>query len=150
GMAIAVSAIMLTRLSATTPASSLAVSYLLFGLGFGLVSAPITNTAMSGMPQAQAGVAAAVAATGRQVGSSLGVAVIGSVVGSGLADPIKNRVGVASHAGWWVVAACGVAVLALGVITTGPRARHKAALVAAEFGRRDPDADAGTEIEPAA
>jgi EmrB/QacA subfamily drug resistance transporter len=150
GIALAVGAIMLTGLSATTPASTLLVSYLLFGLGFGLVSAPITNTAMSGMPQAQAGVAAAVASTSRQVGSALGVAVIGSVVVSAVADPIKTRFATASHAGWWVLAACGVAVLALGVITTGPRARHKAALVAAEFARRDPHADANTEIEPAA
>jgi EmrB/QacA subfamily drug resistance transporter len=146
GIAITVSAIMLTRLSATTPASSLAVSYLLFGLGFGLASAPITNTAMSGMPQAQAGVAAAVAATGRQVGSSLGVAVIGSVVVSAVAEPIKTRFAIASHAGWWVLAACGVAVLVLGVITTGQRARHKAALVAEEFGRCDQDADARESI----
>jgi EmrB/QacA subfamily drug resistance transporter len=141
GIALAVGAIMLTGLSATTPASSLVVSYLLFGLGFGLVSAPITNTAMSGMPQAQAGVAAAVASTSRQVGSSLGVAVIGSVVVSAVADPIKTRFAPASHAGWWVLAACGVAVLALGVITTGPRARHKAALVAAAA---NPTAGTGT------
>jgi len=146
GIAITVSAIMLTSLSATTPASSLAVSYLLFGLGFGLVSAPITNTAMSGMPQAQAGVAAAVAATGRQVGSALGIAVIGSAVVSAMRGPIKTGFVPASHVGWWVVAACGVAVLALGVITTGPRARHKAALIAEEFGRCDQDADAGESI----
>ena len=36
------------------------------------VNAPITNTAVSGMPREQAGVAAAVASTSRQVGASLG------------------------------------------------------------------------------
>ena len=57
-------------------------AYALFGLGFGLVNPPITNTAVSGMPDSQAGVAAAVASTSRQVGQSLGVAVIGSILGT--------------------------------------------------------------------
>jgi hypothetical protein len=55
-------------------------SYFVFGLGFGLVNAPFTNTALSGMPRSQAGVAAAVASTSRQIGAALGVAVVGSVL----------------------------------------------------------------------
>ena len=58
---------------------------MLFGIGFGMVNAPITNTAVSGMPRAQAGVAAAVASTSRQIGQTLGVAVIGAVLASGVA-----------------------------------------------------------------
>ena len=58
----------------------LVAAYVVFGLGFGMVNAPITNTAVSGMPLAQAGVAAGVASTSRQVGSALGVAVLGSLV----------------------------------------------------------------------
>ena len=149
GIAITISAITLTMLAADTSALSLVISYLLFGLGFGLVNAPITNTAMAGMPRAQAGVAAAVASTSRQVGSSLGVAVIGSVVVSGLAGPLRTGFVPASHAGWWVLTGCGVAVLTLGLITTGPWARHTAELVAAEFGHGDADTDE-TPIEPAA
>ena len=57
--------------------------YVLFGIGFGMVNAPITNTAVSGMPRAQAGVAAAVASTSRQIGQTLGVAVIGAVLAAG-------------------------------------------------------------------
>ncbi|MGN6677463.1 MAG: DHA2 family efflux MFS transporter permease subunit [Streptosporangiaceae bacterium] len=149
GIAITVSAITLTMLGASTSTLSLVTSYLIFGLGFGLVNAPITNTAMAGMPRAQAGVAAAVASTSRQVGSALGVAVIGSVVVSGLAGPIRTGFVSASHAGWWVLTGCGIAVLAIGLITTGPWARHTAELVAAEFGHGDSDAD-DTPIEPAA
>ncbi len=149
GIAITVSAITLTMLAADTSTLSLVISYLLFGLGFGLVNAPITNTAMSGMPRAQAGVAAAVASTSRQVGSSLGVAVIGSVVVSGLSGPIKTGFVAASHAGWWVLTGCGLAVLTIGLITTGPWARHTAELVAAGFGRGDAGA-ADRPIEPAA
>ncbi len=146
GIAITVSAITLTRLSAGTSSGSLVISYLIFGLGFGLVNAPITNTAMAGMPRTQAGVAAAVASTSRQVGSALGVAVIGSAVVSALAGPIRTSFGPASHVGWWLIAGCGLAVLAIGVITSGAWARHTAELVAADF--RPGDADA--EIEPAA
>ena len=60
----------------------LAAGYVLLGLGFGLVNPPITNTALAGMPAAQAGVAAAVTSTARQVGGVLGVAILGSVVTS--------------------------------------------------------------------
>ncbi len=142
------SAITLTRLTGGTSAISLVISYLIFGLGFGLVNAPITNTAMAGMPRTQAGVAAAVASTSRQVGSSLGVAVIGSAVVSALAGPIRTGFVPASHVGWWLIAGCGLAVLALAVITTGTWARRTAELVAADF--RPGEAEEGTEIEPAA
>jgi EmrB/QacA subfamily drug resistance transporter len=133
GIALTVSAITLTRLTASTTTISLVVSYLLFGLGFGLVNAPITNSAMAGMPNAQAGVAAAVASTSRQVGSTLGVAVIGSAVVSVLSGPLRTGFASASHVGWWVIAGCGVLVLGLGLLTTGGRARRTAERVAAEF-----------------
>ncbi|MEU4561950.1 hypothetical protein AB0F72_26500 [Actinoplanes sp. NPDC023936] len=75
-------------------------------------SSSITNTAVSGMPRAQAGVAAAIASTSRQVGSALGVAVIGAVVASG-GTPTGG------HAGWWILCGLGLAVLALGRFSTG-------------------------------
>ncbi len=133
GSALIISALTLTRLTATTSTASLVVSFLLFGLGFGLVNAPITNTAMAGMPRAQAGVAAAVASTSRQVGSSLGVAVIGSVVVSALVGTLHSGFAQASHVGWLVIAGCGVIVLGLGLVTTGSWARKTAERVAAEF-----------------
>ncbi|HET7016042.1 MAG TPA: MFS transporter, partial [Streptosporangiaceae bacterium] len=133
GLALIISAASLTRLAATTSTLSLVVSFLLFGLGFGLVNAPITNTAMAGMPQAQAGVAAAVASTSRQIGSSLGVAVIGSVVVSALAGSIKTGFATASHVGWWVIIVCGALVLTLGLVTTGAWAKRTAERVATKF-----------------
>ena len=60
----------------------LLAAYVVFGLGFGFVNAPITNAAVSGMPRAQAGVAAAIATTSRQFGQTLGVAVVGAIVAS--------------------------------------------------------------------
>jgi EmrB/QacA subfamily drug resistance transporter len=130
GVAITASAFMLTSLTGSTSLTWLVASYMVFGLGFGLVNAPITNTAVSGMPPSQAGVAAAVASTSRQVGSVLGVAVVGSVVLSALHGPFRLGFPEASHAGWWIVTGCGVAVLLLGILTSGRWANGTAARTA--------------------
>lgn len=87
GGAMAVSGLMLAAFDAETGTVSMFAAYVLFGLGFGSVNAPITNTAVSGMPRSQAGVAAAVASTSRQIGQTLGVAVIGAVWRRGWAGP---------------------------------------------------------------
>jgi EmrB/QacA subfamily drug resistance transporter len=126
GTAMAVSALMLTGLTAKTPLWHLMAAYVLFGLGFGMLNAPITNTAVSGMPQAQAGVAAAVASTSRQIGQTLGVAVMGSLVISAVRGPLRTGLPAASHVGWFVAVGCGGAVLVLGILTTGRWARRTA------------------------
>ncbi|MGK5533981.1 MFS transporter, partial [Streptomyces sp. URMC 129] len=100
GAAIAGSGAVLTRLEPDTPVAVLLGVYVVFGIGFGLVNAPITTTAVTGMPPSRAGVAAGVASTGRQVGSALGVAVAGAALAAG-----------ARTAGWWVIAGCGALVL---------------------------------------
>jgi EmrB/QacA subfamily drug resistance transporter len=123
GAAIALGVLPLTRLTGHTPTAVLLGSYLVFGVGFGMVNAPITNTAVSGMPTSQAGVAAAIASTSRQVGGSLGVAVIGAAVASGVRGAGAPGFAAASHAGWWIMFGCGLAVLALGLLTTGRWAR---------------------------
>ncbi|MER5864311.1 MFS transporter [Kitasatospora sp. NPDC002040] len=131
GAAMAASGLLLTRLEADSSAALLLTAYALFGLGFGLVNAPITNAAVSGMPLAQAGVAAAVASTSRQIGQSLGVAVIGTVVAGGVTAAVGFTD--ASHAGWWIVTGLGLTVLLLGWATTTPWATGTAARVAAEL-----------------
>ncbi|WP_433359564.1 MFS transporter [Actinoplanes sp. CA-142083] len=109
----------LTELSATTPFWVLTVSYVLFGFGFAMVNSPITNTAVSGMPREQAGVAAAIASTSRQVGGALGVAVLGAAVASAGGADFAAR----SRIGWWIIVGLGVVVLVLGLVTTGKWAR---------------------------
>jgi EmrB/QacA subfamily drug resistance transporter len=109
----------MTRLSATTPFCVLTLSYVMFGFGFAMVNSPITNTAVSGMPREQAGVAAAIASTSRQVGSAMGVAVLGAAVSTATGADFAAR----SHAGWWIIVGLGVVVLVLGVVTTGKWAR---------------------------
>jgi EmrB/QacA subfamily drug resistance transporter len=129
GSAMALSMLPLTRLAPDTSTVLLVACYLVFGFGFGMVNSPITNTAVSGMPRAQAGVAAAIASTSRQVGGSLGVAVIGAAVVSGVHGPTATGFAAASHVGWWIVFGCGLGVLALGLLSTGRWARRTAANV---------------------
>jgi len=131
GACMVASAVMLTQLTAGTSLILLFVSYAIFGVGFGAVNSPITYTAVSGMPDNQAGVAAAVASTSRQVGQTLGVAVTGSILGS--ATGVGAGLAAASHPAWWAIAGCGVAVLALGAASTGRWAQRTARRCAAQL-----------------
>jgi EmrB/QacA subfamily drug resistance transporter len=131
GVAIALSGLMLTSLTTTTSPVWLIASYLLFGVGFGSVNPPITNTAVSGMPPAQAGVASAVASTSRQIGQSLGVAIVGAVAVSVTTNRLE--LAVASHPGWWIVGGCGALIVALGLLTTSRWALDTATKTAARL-----------------
>lgn len=113
---------MLTGITPTTPIVQLIAAYVVFGIGFGLVNAPITNAAVSGMPRAQAGVAAAIATTSRQVGQALGVAVVGAVAATQPTGAGPEAATNASHPAWWLLTACGGAVLVLGLLATSRRA----------------------------
>jgi EmrB/QacA subfamily drug resistance transporter len=131
GAATMASGIMLTRLARDTSLGYLIASYVTFGIGSGLVNPPITNAAVSGMPRSQAGVAAGVASTSRQVGTALGVAVVGSAALSALHAPFRAGFAEATHVGWWIIAACGAAILLLGLVTSGRWARASAERTAA-------------------
>jgi EmrB/QacA subfamily drug resistance transporter len=133
GLAIAAGCGVLTQLTNNTPSGWLFTAYVIFGMGFGLVNAPITNAAVSGMPIAQAGVAAGVASASRQVGQSLGVAVVGSLVTSGIHGPLQASFAAASHVGWWTLVGCGAVVFVLGLVTTSRWALATAARTAAEL-----------------
>jgi EmrB/QacA subfamily drug resistance transporter len=132
GLGITLGAALLTGLGAHTSIASLIPAYVIFGIGFGTVNPPITNTAVLGMPPAQAGVAAAVASTSRQVGQTLGVAVVGAVAAAGAVSVGPGFVQ-ASHAAWWIVTGCGLAVLVLGLASTTGWANASAQRVAEEL-----------------
>ncbi|MBP2703126.1 MFS transporter [Microbispora sp. RL4-1S] len=134
GVGLAAAGALLTRTTPDTPLPALLAIYVVFGLGFGVLNPPITNTAVSGMPMEQAGVAAAVASTSRQVGQSLGVAVAGAVVSAGVAGP---GFAAAAHTAWWINAAYGALVLCVGFATTGAWARRTAERTAARFQPRE-------------
>ena len=135
GTCMTAAAVMLTQLSAGTSVALLFLAYALFGLGFGTVNSPITYTAVSGMPDNQAGVAAAVASTSRQVGQALGVAVTGSILGSaaGVGVGVGSGLPAASHPAWWLIAGGGTVVLGVGLATTGAWARATARSCVAQF-----------------
>jgi EmrB/QacA subfamily drug resistance transporter len=133
GAALTVAAVMLTRISADTSPAYILGAYFVFGFGFGLVNPPITNTAVSGMPPSQAGVAAAVASTSRQVGNTLGVAIVGAVAGAGISGAIGKSFATATHASWWIIAGMSFAILLLGVATTTRWAQETAVQTAERF-----------------
>jgi EmrB/QacA subfamily drug resistance transporter len=134
GAGMALGSALLTNLGAHTSIPSLVPAYLIFGIGFGMVNPPITNTAVLGMPPAQAGVAAAVASTSRQLGQTLGVAVAGAITAAGAAVTVGASFVSSSHAGWWLVTGCGAAVFAIGLASTTARADASARHVAEELG----------------
>ena len=107
GLGIAASGFLLLTLDTDTPLLLVVAAYVVFGIGFGMINAPITNTAVSGMPLAQAGVAAGVASTSRQVGSALGVAVLGSLVTAQLGASMTTGFADAARPAWIVVIGCG-------------------------------------------
>lgn len=131
GIAFVTACAMLIGIDPSTPYGQLIAAYVIFGLGFGLVNAPITNAAVSGMPRAQAGVASAIATTSRQFGQTLGVAVVGALVTSRLDGSVHAGLSSASAPGWWTLTACGGVVLLLGLMATGGRATASARRTAA-------------------
>ncbi|MEW2123589.1 MFS transporter [Streptomyces sp. NPDC007259] len=150
GGAMALSGLMLAAFDAETGTVSMFAAYVLFGLGFGSVNAPITNTAVSGMPRSQAGVAAAVASTSRQIGQTLGVAVIGAVLAAGMSGSAGASEGfvAASRPGWWIVTGCGLAVLLVGALSSGRWARGTARRTAERLA--EPVAEGPAASSPAA
>jgi MFS family permease len=110
---------MMTQLTEATPMLLLLMTYAVFGIGFGMVNAPITNTAVSGMPKAQAGVAAAVASTSRQIGAALGVALAGTILGG----HVHSGFAQAARPFWWLVSIGGIIVLSLAWLSTTGWAR---------------------------
>ncbi|WGL51022.1 MFS transporter [Nocardioides sp. BP30] len=118
GTMLALSGISLTFLTTDTSWWLIGTSYVLFGLGFGAINAPITNTAVSGMPVSQAGVAAGVASTCRQTGSAIGVALAGTLTGVGAATNLGPSFAAHTHPLWWLVTVVGVVVLLLGVLAS--------------------------------
>ncbi|MFD9633447.1 MFS transporter [Streptomyces violascens] len=137
GVAMMLSGLMLTGLGRGTPDWWVLVAFALFGLGFAMVNAPITATAVSGMPRSQAGVASAIASTSRFVGQELGVAVIGSVVAAGIHGSTADAFATASRAGWWIVVGCGAVIAILAVASTTAWAKSTAARVADRLNLED-------------
>jgi EmrB/QacA subfamily drug resistance transporter len=124
GVGFMVSTLLLTGLTGSTSLAVLLLAYGLFGLGLGMVNPAISNNAVAGMPLTQAGVAAAIASTSRQVGAALGVAVAGTVVSARHVSQVSFTA--ATHPIWWIMTGCGGVVLVLGLISSTDWSRASA------------------------
>jgi EmrB/QacA subfamily drug resistance transporter len=127
GAALTISSAALSRLTGSTDHAYLIITYGLFGVGAGMVSSPITNAFMSGVPKTQAGMASGMNSSSRQLGQSLGVAIVGSVLAASMRGSMQAGFVQASHAGWWILAGCGYVVLLIGLVSTTAWARSTAA-----------------------
>jgi len=116
GISLTAAAVILTQVSVTTPIVWLLVAYALMGLGNSAVGAPITHTAVAGMPREQAGAAAGVSSATRQVGQTVGVAVAGVTLAA--ASTSHAALATATHLGWTLNVGYGAAVLILGLLST--------------------------------
>jgi EmrB/QacA subfamily drug resistance transporter len=124
GLALAAGAGMLTTIGAHTPIVFLLCAFGVFGIGLGLVNAPITNTAVSGMPRAQAGSAAAIASTSRQIGSSLGVAIAGALAGVSGVVRVGPGFAEATHPVWWTIVGLAAVIVVLALAANSARGRR--------------------------
>jgi MFS family permease len=133
GASFVIACALLVDIDSTLPLPVLVASFTLLGVGLGFVNTSITTAAVSGMPRAQAGVAAAVATTSRQIGQTLGVAVVGTIVATRFGNTATAEIAEASHPAWWTLTACGVLVLVLGYLGTTPRANRSARRTASQL-----------------
>lgn len=97
----------MTTLDRHTGVPLILLAHLLIGAGFGFANAPLTNTAVSGLPGSRAGVAGAITSTARQVGAAVGIALAGGLV----AGVRPGAIPAASHPGRLLVMACGLFLL---------------------------------------
>ena len=145
GVALAVGGVLLSRLTASSGLAPLAVAFVVFGIGGGVINAPITYTAVSGMPVSQAGVASGIASTSRQIGQCLGIAVAGSILAGNLRGlPLRDGFVTASHADWLLLAVMGVVIVVLGLVTASRWALGTAARTAARFEGAETGAEGAT------
>jgi EmrB/QacA subfamily drug resistance transporter len=125
GLALTVSMVAMSRLTASTGIDYLTVTFAMFGFGFAMTDGQISGAAAAALPPSQAGLASAIAATGRQVGQALGVAVGGSLLMASMHGTVRVSFARASHPAWMVLAACGCAVILLGLLAASARgAKH--------------------------
>jgi EmrB/QacA subfamily drug resistance transporter len=125
GVMITAATLMLADLTVTAPMWAVVAIFAVFGAGFAMANAPITTTAVSGMPTDRAGAASAVASTSRQVGVSIGVALCGSLAGSALSASTAQYTADARPL-WLTCAMLGLAITALALWSTSRRAIRSA------------------------
>lgn len=107
GSFTAVGGLCLVSLDNDTRILTLLIAYLFLGIGFGFSNAPITNTAVNGLPASRAGLAGGITSSARQFGAALGVALAGGIIANSAPADLAQ----ASRLGWMLVVGCGLLVL---------------------------------------
>ena len=125
GLMIVAMSTMLIFLTPMAPRWLLMMIFVSFGITFGMVTVPINYAAVSGMPQERAGAAAGVTSTSKQVGISLGVALSGVLAAGALSPPMGDFTSAADPL-WLFTLVLGLAIAAMGIVSTSPRAARSA------------------------
>jgi EmrB/QacA subfamily drug resistance transporter len=99
GGLVGVAAVLSTSLAWTPEMAPVLLGLVTFGLAvsMGVAMAPATDSVMSAVPEAKAGVGSAMSDVTRQVGGALGVAVIGSIIGSAYSRDMSDSPPAASE-----------------------------------------------------
>lgn len=128
--ALGLAALTLAFLEPDTSMGLLLAVFLVYGIAQGLLNAPITTTAVSGMPLSQSGSAAAIASTSRQVGTSLGVALAGTLTGIGASATLGADYTADTHRMWWTIVGIAALIFAMAWLANsrlGLRSRERVA-----------------------
>jgi MFS family permease len=140
GMAImTVGLVLFARLGASATFGSLLPGFILFGLGAGLMTVPVTGAVLDGVPTDQAGIASALFNASREVAGLLGVTVVGAVLRSSESAALRSGTRPAQafidgyHSGLWLTIGLLAAGVVLSYLTLRPR--RPADLGAADLGR---------------
>ena len=123
GLMIAAMSAMLGFLTPMAPRWLLMMIFVAFGITFGMVTVPINYAAVSGMPQDRAGAAAGITSTSKQIGISVGVALSGVLAAGALSPPMGDFTDSADPL-WVFTFVLGLAIAALGIASTSPRAER--------------------------
>ena len=118
GAALTLSMAAMSRLTASSGEFYLIATFMVFGIGLGMVDGQISTAAVSAMPPSQAGLASGIASASRQMGQALGVAISGALLNANLHGPVRTEFASASRPAWLLLTGCGCAVLVLGLTTT--------------------------------
>jgi MFS family permease len=122
GLCIGAAPLFLLHVGLTTNLIWIMVPFAIFGFGYGMLTDPVNDTAISQLPDSQAGVAASMISTCKQFGLVLGVALAGALLdtgNSGLGAMATND----GHV-WLLLTICGAGIL---LVQLAGRRPHRAA-----------------------
>lgn len=118
GLGFLTGSLLLLVTTPTGPLPMLLVAYLLFGIGFGMVNAPITTVVVAGLPRSRVGVASALSSTARQVGQAVGVAVLGSIATVAAGGSARQGVSEGASTAWVVTTIAGACIVGAAIAAT--------------------------------